>query len=120
MSLRDTRRRVASDAVNVSRFPFLLALVCTALTARAASEPALLDLWKQHLATPDDHETTIKACRAFASANANDPLLPVVHDIEAWHDLRAGRDAEALRLMSIYVSAPPGPVTDGARRIALG
>lgn len=91
-----------------------------AVSARAANEDALLELWKQHLAKPDEHDAMIKACEAFTAANANDPLLPVVHGIAAWHHFRAGRDTDALRLTEPYTSAPAGPVTDGARRIALG
>lgn len=93
-------------------------MMCS-LSARAANEDALLDLWKKHIAKPDDHDAAINECRAFAVANANDPLLPVVHGIEAWHHFRAGREADALRLTEPYASAPASPVNDGARRIAL-
>ncbi|MEA3212672.1 MAG: hypothetical protein QOE70_5729 [Chthoniobacter sp.] len=104
-----------------SRFLLLFWAICFAsLTAHAAEEEAVLELWKQHLATPDDHEAVVKACQEFTGAHAGDPLLPVVRGLEAWHTLRAGRRAEALQLMAADLTAPPGPVTDGARRLALG
>lgn len=101
-------------------FALSLVLLLGTVAARAANEAALLELWNQHMAAKDDHEAAISACRAFAAANANDPLLPVAQGIEAWHHLRAGRDPEALRLLDPQVSAPAGPVADGARRLALG
>lgn len=106
----------------MSRFPrnLLLAVACAASVAHAANEAALLELWQHHAAKPDDHETAIKECRAFAAANANEPLLPIVNELESWHHLRAGHDAEALRLLESYAAAPAGPLTDGARRVALG
>ena len=89
-------------------------------TVRAADEDALLALWKQHIGMPDDHEAAFKACRDFATAHAGDPLLPVVRGLEAWHLQRAGRRGEALQITTADLTAPPGPVTDGARRVALG
>lgn len=94
-------------------------MMCS-LTARAANEDALLELWKQHVARPDDHDAAIKACRTFAGVSTNDPLLPVAHGIEAWHHFRAGHDADALKLTEPYAASPASPVNDGARRIALG
>ena len=89
-------------------------------TAAAAEEEALLQLWKSHVALPDDHAATIKACRDFAGAHAADPLLPVVRGLEAWHHWRAGRQVDALQMMAADLSAPPGAVNDGARRLAMG
>lgn len=103
--------------MNLARLAVVLSLVCS---AHAANEAALLELWNQHIAKPDDHDAAIKTCRAFAEANANDPLLPIAHGIEAWHHFRAGREADALRLTEPYLAAPAGAVNDGARRVALG
>ncbi len=88
--------------------------------ARAANEDALLELWQEHIAKPDDHDEAIKACRSFAKANASDPLLPIVEDIEAWHHFRAGRSAEALKLVEPHLTAPRGAVADASRAIAQG
>lgn len=103
--------------MSFARLAIVLSLACS---AHAANEAALLELWNQHIAKPDDHDAAIKACRAFAEVNANDPLLPIAHGIEAWHHFRAGRDADALKLTEPYLTAPAGAVNDGARRIALG
>ena len=100
-----------------------LALLCLAAfvsPACAANETGLLELWKQHLASPEDHEAVIKSCESFLLANPSDPLLPVVRGIEAWHHFRAGRNADALRMTEPYLAAPPGPVTDSARVLAQG
>ena len=113
----------SSERVPDARPHFLLAvvavLVCS-VSAPAADEDGLLELWKQHMATPDDHDTVTKACRDFAAAHAGDPLLPVVRGFEEWHTLRAGRQPEAFRMIEADLAAPAGPVTDGARHLALG
>lgn len=89
-------------------------------TAREANEAALLELWTQHLASLDDHEAVLKSCGSFIAANPVDPLIPVVQGIESWHEFRAGRTAEGVKLIEPYLNAPPGPVTDSARTLALG
>ena len=96
------------------------AVVLWSVAVHAAEEGALLDLWTQHLETPDDHEAVIKACRDFAKAHPDDPLLPVVRGLEAWRQLRTDHRAEALQLMTAELTAPPNAVTEGARRVALG
>ena len=101
--------------------PFLLVfwMICGLnFTARAADEDALLQLWKQHMETPDDHEAAIKACRDFATAHSGDPLLPIARGLEAWHLLHTGHRVEALQMMETDLTAPQGPLTDGARRLA--
>lgn len=104
-----------------SRWLLLIwAVAWWSVTARAADEDALLELWKQHLATPEDHEAVLKACSEFAVEHAVDPLLPIVRGLETWHKLRAGRRSEALQGMATDATAPAGAVHDGARRIALG
>lgn len=90
------------------------------ISARAAEEDALLELWKQQMETPDDHDAVIKACREFATTHAADPLLPVVRGFETWRMLRAGREPEAFKMIEADLVAPAGPVNDGARRLALG
>ncbi len=109
------------------RVPFLrcfavamCAVFALARIATAANEDALLELWQEHIAKPDDHDEAIKACRSFAKANASDPLLPIVEDIEAWHHFRVGRTAEALKLVEPHLTAPRGPVADASRAIAQG
>lgn len=92
-------------------------LVCS-VAVRAADEDGLLELWKQHMATPDDHAAVIKACREFSAAHVGDPLLPVVRGIEEWHTLRAGKTDEALAMFEADMALPPSPLNDGARRIA--
>jgi hypothetical protein len=107
--------------VERSRFLVLLwALVAWSFTARAADEAALLGLWERHTEKPDDHPAMLKACGEFATAHADDPLLPVVRGIEAWHLMRTGRRTDALKMMTVDLSAPASPVNEGARRIAQG
>ena len=78
---------------------------CSAPNARA-DEDALQTLWKQQLATPDEHEALIKACHDYAAANAGDPFLPVARGFEEWHLLRANRRPEALQMMTAGSDAP--------------
>ena len=92
-------------------------LVCS-VAGHAADEDGLLELWKQHMATPDDHDVVIKACRDFSAAHAGDPLLPVVRGFEEWHTLRAGKQDEAFAMFEADLALPPSLVNDGARRIA--
>jgi len=96
----------------------VIASVFSGTAARAADEDGLLELWKQHMATPDDHDAAIKACRDFSTAHAGDPLLPVVRGIEEWHTLRAGKHDEAFAMFEADLALPPSPLNDGARRIA--
>ena len=96
------------------------AMVIWNAAARAVEEGAVLDLWTQHIEAPNDHETVLKACRDSAKAHPDDPLLPVIRGVEAWRQLRTGHRAEALQILTTDLSAPAGPITDGARRIALG
>ena len=104
-----------------SRFLFFVcAVLLWSFSAGAAEERALLDLWTQHMETSDDHDAVLKACRDFAKAHPDDSLLPVVRGIEAWRQLRAGHRAEALQTMTADLTAPPSPVNEGARRVALG
>jgi hypothetical protein len=79
-----------------------------------------MELWKQHLAAPDNHDATHKACQEFEKAHAGDPLLPVVRGLEEWHALRAGRTSEAMQMFEADLAAPAGSVNDGARRLAKG
>ena len=89
-----------------------------AFVVRAADEDALQDLWKQHTATPDDHDALIKACGEFAQAHAGDPLLPVVRGLEEWHRLKAGQKAEWQQMLTADLALPAGALNDGARRLA--
>lgn len=95
-------------------------ILASVTTSRAADEEGLLSLWKQHMTTPEDHEAVIKACRAFSSARASDPLSPVVRGIEAWHTLRDGRRQEAFAMWEADLGLPPSPLNDCARRLASG
>lgn len=94
------------------------AVCCLSFTAQAADEAALMALWKQHTETPDAHEAVIKACRTFESMHTGDPLVPVARGLQAWHLLRSGRQDEGVQILTSDLSLPPGPVTDGARRMA--
>ena len=96
---------------------FVLTTCLSSFTARAAEEEALMDLWKQHMATPDDHDAVLKACQDFTSAHAGDPLTPVVRGLEEWHRLRAGHRDEALQMIAADITAPQGPVTDGGEHL---
>jgi hypothetical protein len=98
----------------------LVYVVAFTLCVHAANEAALHELWQEHIAKPDEHDDAIKACRSFATVNANDPLLPVVQGIEAWHHFRASRAADAWRILQPHLTAPAGPVTDAARALAQG
>ena len=103
------------------RFLLLFAAVCAwSFAARGAEDDAVLELWKQHMAAADDHETALKVCRDFATAHPGDPLLPMVRGLEEWHLLRSGRRSDVLKMLAVDLVAPPGAVTDGARRVAQG
>jgi hypothetical protein len=104
----------------ICRLLVLVSCAFFALHARAANEAALLELWQEHIGAPTKYDDVIASCRAFATRNASDPLLPVVHGIEAWHHIAAGRPADGARLLEPYLSAPAGPITDGARAVAKG
>lgn len=112
------------NRLRLERRPGFLLLACAVLicciSAHAAEEDALLELWKLQMETPDDHGAVITACREFAKAHAGDPLLPVVRGFEEWRMLRAGQQTEALQMFEADLALPPGPVNDGARRLALG
>jgi len=98
-------------------------LVCSVLfpaCALAANEAGLLALWNQQAAAPNDHKAAIKACESFISANPEDPLVPVVREIESWHLFCDGCAPEAVSRLVPYLTAPAGPVTDGAQMVALG
>ena len=97
---------------------FVWAVLLCSVAARAADEDGLLELWKQHMATPDDHDAVIAACREFSKAHAGDPLLPVVRGLDEWHTLRSGKEDEALAMIEADMALPPSQVNDGARRIA--
>jgi len=86
----------------------------------AANEAAVLELWKEHLAAPNNHEGIQKACQTFLASNRSDPLVPVVQGIAIWHLLQAGQQEAARRLMEAQLAAPAGAVEDGARLLAKG
>jgi hypothetical protein len=98
----------------------LLTLALFSSPAPAANELGLKAVWDQHLATPNDHPAVISACRAFATANPDDPLLPVAHGILAWHLFQEQKTDEAIRLLQPYLEPKQGPVNDGARLVAQG
>lgn len=112
-------RLFAANQISIfSRLLVVFAVFLCTIAVRAADEDGLLELWKQHMAAPDDHEAVIKACREFSTAHAGDPLLPVVRGIEEWHTLRAGKQDEAFAMFEADLALPPAPLNDGARRIA--
>lgn len=96
---------------------FLICGFCVA-SADAANEAGLLKVWNQHMATPQDHESVIKACAFFITDNPSDPLKPIVQDIEAWHQFQSGRDKEASQTMSTHLTGTPDPVNEGASLLA--
>lgn len=111
-------------AIPTLRWRHPIALVCAFLlelqpSAKAADEDALVTLWKQHMATQDDHETVLAACRAFSNSHPDDPLAVVARGIEAWRCLRAGRREEAFALYNADLALPPSPFNDSARQLAL-
>lgn len=113
-----TRKR--GSGLGSDLFLVFVLILAVATTARAADEDALVTLWKQHMAAPDDHQTVIKACQMFSSSHSNDPLLPVARGIEAWHILRDGRRQEAFTMWEADLRLPPSPLNDCARRLAAG
>lgn len=111
----------APRPIRVARFVLLLWAFCLpGFLAGAAEEAAVLELWGQHMAQPDDHQAVIKACRDFVAGHPGDPLLPVVREIEAWHLMRSGQRAEGLKIMSANLAPIANPVNDGARKLAEG
>ena len=104
-------------ALRPAAFPIWVACVWVH-TAHAADEAGLLDLWKLHETTAEDHEVVIRACQAFGVKNGGDPLLPVARGIQAWRTLRAGRREEAFSMWEADLALPPSAVNDAARRLA--
>lgn len=85
-----------------------------------AGERELWSLWNQHLATPGNHTDLVEACRAYTAAAPQDPLVPVVRSLEAWHLLAAGQTADAVRLLTAQLEPgdnPPAPAR-AAQRLA--
>ncbi len=118
-NMHDSRR--VRRRFGCGRFLLLVGAVFLCCVAvHAADEEGFQEFWKQHLATPDDHEAMFKACHEFAEAHAGDPLLPVVRGVEEWHRLRAGQKEEGLRMLVADLAVPAGPLNEGTRRIALG
>jgi len=83
-------------------------------------EAAFWQVWTAQDAAPSDHAAHLDAWRAFAdAARSGDPLIPVAHTLAAWHALRAGREAEAIRLLEPYVNTQSTVETmRGARELA--
>lgn len=101
-----------------SRFLLCVLVAAWSLAARAADEDAVLAVWKQIMAAPNDHETALKACRDYAAAHAADPLAPVVRGLQEWNLMCTGRRADALTMMAADDAASPDPPAEGARRLA--
>ncbi len=81
-------------------------------------ERELWSLWQKHQAAPEDHAVVVKACRAYAAANPNDPFLPVVHGIEAWRLLRAEQLQDGVRRLSPYLKDQDDALGRGAQRLS--
>jgi hypothetical protein len=84
----------------------------------AANESGLWELWELHIEYEEDHERVVAACRTFEGKNSEDPLLPVVHGLEAWHEFRREQPARALRLLKPYSSSGEGWVHRGSEILA--
>ena len=100
----------------------LIAGVCAAAqmsTARSANEDALLELWTQHLASPDDHAGVVKSCTLY-SRQPRRPSYSCRSRIRVMAWVSGRPHAEGVKLIEPDLVAPPGPVTDGARLVALG
>ena len=81
-------------------------------------EREMLQLWDTHMASPGNHGALVSACRQYVAAQPNDPFVPVVHGIEAWHLLRAGQTEIGKMRLAPYLDSGDGPVQEGARRLA--
>lgn len=86
--------------------------------ASAADEAALLELWNQHIAAPEEHERILAACQQFHAKYANDPLRVVARGLEEWHLFAMGRRSEAVTLWEKDMTLPPSSLNNGARRLA--
>ncbi len=86
----------------------------------AGGESGFWQLWMRQEAAPTAHDELASAWRGFAGgAPAGDPFAPVAHTLAAWHELKAGRRAEAEALLERYVNADSTEGTvRGAREIA--
>ncbi len=113
----DGQCRLTGRLIILICFPLFLAVTTC---AEAADEAALKKLWDEHLAKPTEHATTIAACQRFARTNPDDPLVPVVNGIEAWHHLKMGNREEAEKLLTPFLGAGTGSVMKGARQISKG
>lgn len=93
---------------------FLVPVICF------GGENELLLLWKKHISETTNHSAMVNACRHYAAELPNDPLLPVVRGIEAWHMMSDGKKEEAARLLSPQLNGGPDALARGAERVARG
>ena len=106
--------------------PWRLVLALGGLAAGTASaapgeEPALWKLWQQHAQEPDNHPAAFEAAQAFEKQFPKSPLLGVTRGLVAWHALKAGRPAEAAKVLESMAGEGEGadPLAKAAREMAL-
>jgi hypothetical protein len=99
------------------RLAFTVLLLLGPLAA-PGGERELWMVWQRHMASPDDHAGVVDACRGYAATLPQDTFLPVIHGIEAWHLLRAGRAAEGIRVLTPYLNRAESPLEKGGQRLA--
>lgn len=92
--------------------------ILLAPTLTLGGERELLQLWNSHMAGADNHAAVVGACRHYVAARPKDPFVPVVHGIEAWHLLRAGRVENAEKRLAPYPASGADPLAEGANRLA--
>ena len=97
-----------------------LAVFSVFSTAHAANEGALWGLWETHLASVDDPDTVLEACKKFISENRRDPLVVIAKGIASWHMLQQGEVENAVTMLRPYLEDAATPLEEGAALIARG
>lgn len=83
-----------------------------------AQEADLWAAWVRQQKAPLDHAGRVSDCRRFVAANPGDPLIPVLHGMEAWHLLSLERPEEATRVLLPYLSPGQDALRRGAGLLA--
>lgn len=85
-----------------------------------AGERELWFFWNKHIKEVDDHQAVIQTCLAYASKFPQDPFLPLVQSIEAWHLLSRGKTDEAWKKFNSQLAGGESGLESAVQRVARG
>lgn len=103
--------------VNRNRW-LMTAVVALAPLVSFGGERELWFLWNKHLKDVEDHAGILQTCQAYATKFPEDPLLPVVRSLEAWHLLSEGKSGDALKRFATQLAGGPSGLERGVQRVA--